>query len=178
MRLAAPILAIVFTLPAIAGVVPEPEGYRMDQYRAPVPDTLAGATVVDNDAAFALWKTGRVAFVDVLPQPPRPENLPEGMLFRSKPRQSIPGATWLPNVGFGEIADETAEYFKTGMEHATGMDPTMPVVIFCLTDCWMSWNASKRVQEWGYENVFWYPSGTDGWQSRNYPTETIEPFVP
>lgn len=178
MRLVALILGIALALPVAAEVVPEPHGYRMGDYRAPVPETLEGATVIDDDAAYALWKTGRVAFFDVLPQPPKPENLPEGTFYREKPRQSIPGATWLPNVGFGDIAEETASYFRAGLAHATEGDAAMPVVFFCLTDCWMSWNAAKRVQEWGYGNVFWYPSGTDGWQSMNYPTETVKRFAP
>lgn len=176
MRLAALILGALLALPAAADVPPEPEGYRMDEYRAPVPETLEGATVIDDDAAYALWKTGRVGFVDVLAQPPKPADLPEDTLFREKPRHSIPGAIWLPNVGYGEIADETAAYFRAGMAHVTAGDLTAPVVLFCRSECWMSWNAGKRLQEWGYDRVFWYPGGTDGWEDRGYPTEIIERF--
>jgi len=69
-----------------------------------------------------------VAFVDVFPQAPRPENLPKGTLFREKPRYSIPGAIWVPNVGYGKIADETAMYFKEGLAKITNDDPTMPIL--------------------------------------------------
>ena len=41
--------------------------------------------------------------------------------------------------------------------------PTL-VVIYCLADCWMSWNAAKRILAYGYSNVAWYPEGTDGWE--------------
>lgn len=177
MRLATLILGAVLALPAAADVPPEPDGYRTDEYRAPVPKTLEGATVIDNDAAYALWKTGRVGFVDVFPQSPKPANLPEDTLFREKPHGSIPGAIWLPNVGYGEISGEAAVYFRAGMAHVTAGDSTMPVVLFCRSDCWMSWNAGKRVQELGYDHVFWYPTGTDGWEEMGYPSETIERFV-
>jgi PQQ-dependent catabolism-associated CXXCW motif protein len=50
---------------------PEPTGYRMEDYRAPTPATLAGARVVRMAEADQLWKA-RAAFVDVLPNVPRP----------------------------------------------------------------------------------------------------------
>ena len=151
----------------------EPQEYRQDNYRAPVPDTLAGATVVSTDAAHALWKTGRVAFVDVMPRPPKPSNLPEGTIWRDKPRNSIPGAIWLPNVGYGTLADVMHDYFRAGLDKATGGDPGHPVVIFCLDECWMSWNAAKRALEYGYTNIFWYPEGTDIWDFNGFPTEKV-----
>src|SRR5690606_38881316 len=84
-------LALAFALLPLAALaeVAEPEGFREDDYRAPVPATLAGATVVDAEAAHALWQAGEVAFVDVLPRAPKPEGLPEGTIWREKPRHSI-----------------------------------------------------------------------------------------
>lgn len=163
---------------AMAQEVPEPSDYRVDQYRALVPDTLAGATVLDNEAAHDLWKSGRAAFIDVFPQAPKPENLPEGTIWRDKPRESIPGAIWLPNVGYGAIAVVTADYFRTGVEHVSHGDPSHPLVIYCLEDCWMSWNAAKRLIEWGHSDVYWYPDGTDGWALWDFPLERVDPFVP
>ena len=158
---------------AAAGAVPEPDGYRMDEYRAPVPATLRGARVVDAEAAHHLWTSGSAAFIDVLPRAPRPENLPEGTIWYDTPRQSIPGALWLPNVGYGAIAEETAEYFKRGLNTATGGDKDHAVVIFCLAECWMSWNAAKRAQDYGYSRVIWMPDGTDAWRARGYPIEAL-----
>jgi len=37
---------------ALAQAVPEPDGYRMEAYRAPVPDTLHGAQVIGADEAL------------------------------------------------------------------------------------------------------------------------------
>ncbi len=168
--------AVVGLLPALAiAQVAEPEGYRMDGYRGPVPATLAGATVVDPEQAHALWESGEVAFVDVLPQAPKPANLPEGTIWHDKPRDSIPGAVWLPNVGYGAIAEATDRYFREGLAAATGNDPAHPVLLFCLAECWMSWNAAKRALEYGYETVYWLPEGTDGWAFFDFPLERVTP---
>lgn len=172
-------LVLVLASPARAGES-EPEGYRMDAYRGPVPETLAGATVLGPEEAHALWEKGGVAFVDVLPRAPRPANLPEGTIWREQPRASIPGAIWLPNVGYGAIAEVTHAYFRAGLEKATGGDRAHPVVFFCLDECWMSWNAAKRALEYGYTAVHWFPEGTDGWTFHDLPTEivTAEPGEP
>ncbi len=155
--------------------VAEPQDYKTDHYRGAVPVSLSGATVVDPDAAFALWKTGRVAFVDVLPRAPKPDNLPKGTIWRDKPRISIPSAIWLPNVGYGGLADVTEAYFRAGLQQASSGETDHPLVFFCLADCWMSWNAAKRALEYGYTHVFWFPEGTDGWEFEDYPTAKIEP---
>lgn len=170
-------MAVLCVLPlaAAAQTVPEPDDYRMDHYRDSVPESLKGATLVGPEEAYDLWLAGEAAFIDVLPQPPKPANLPEGTIWRDKPRISIPRAVWLPNVGYGAIADVTAAYFRAGLEQVTGGDLAHPVVIFCLEDCWMSWNAAKRAIEWGYSSVYWMPEGTDGWQLWEYPMERIKP---
>ncbi|MBI6629139.1 PQQ-dependent catabolism-associated CXXCW motif protein [Pontibaca salina] len=168
------IIALLIPFGALAQEVPEPTDYRIEEYRAPIPLTLKGATAIDGKAAFALWKTDRVPFVDVMPRQPKPKNLPEGTIWRDETRMSVPGAIWLPNVGYGEIADETANYFKRGLEKVTDGDPDAPIVLFCRDDCWMSWNAAKRVQEWGYSHVFWFRGGTDDWAALGYRLEPVE----
>ncbi|WP_425101153.1 PQQ-dependent catabolism-associated CXXCW motif protein [Tropicibacter sp. S64] len=174
MKLAA--VLILSALPVLAQV-PETDGYRMDEYRSPVPDTLAGATVIGPEKAHEHWQAG-AAFIDVLPQAPKPANLPEATLWRDKPRLSIPGALWLPNVGYGAIAEPTAAYFRSGLDMVTHGDTARPLVFFCLEDCWMSWNAAKRAVEWGYTAVYWLPDGTDGWAFFDYPLEQIKPLEP
>lgn len=162
---------------AAAQAVPEPDDYRMDHYRGLVPETLAGGTVVGPEGAHELWQAG-AAFIDVLPQAPKPPNLPKGTIWRDKPRHSIPGAIWLPNVGYGAIADVTADYFRKGLGKVTGGDMDAPVVFFCLEECWMSWNAARRAIEWGYTTVYWFPEGTDGWQFWDFPLERLRPEEP
>lgn len=154
---------------------PEPSFYRMDDYRAPTPATLAGATVLSPAEAEALWKETRAVFVDVLPRPPRPANLPEGTVWHEKPHKSIPGAVWLPNVGYGAIDEATERYFRVGLEAVTGGDLHRPVVLFCERGCWMSWNAAKRALTYGYDAVSWFPDGTEGWSEEGLPLQPVEP---
>ncbi|PTW42399.1 PQQ-dependent catabolism-associated CXXCW motif protein [Rhodovulum kholense] len=171
-RGAAAVLLAALALPALAGVR-EPSGYRMDDYRAPVPDTLQGARVVGPEEAHALWASGEAVFVDVLPRAPRPANLPEGAFWRDRPRLSIPGAVWFPNAGYGAIAPVTETWFRDGLRAATGGDSARPLVFFCLDACWMSWNAAKRAQSYGHTQVIWFPEGSDGWTFMDYPVEAL-----
>ncbi len=162
-----------------AGDVPEPDGYRDEPYRAPVPPTLDGATVLETSEAYDLWRRGDAVFVDVLPRAPKPANLPEGTIWRQPPRASIPGAVWLPNVGYAALAESDDRYFRDELAEAAGEDSSRAVVFFCLADCWMSWNAAKRaIEEYGYSDVYWYPDGTDGWIFDDRPTEPAEPVKP
>jgi PQQ-dependent catabolism-associated CXXCW motif protein len=154
---------------------PEPEGYRTDNYRAPVPATLAGARILTTGQAEAIWRSGSGAFVDVLPRPPKPPNLPAGTIWRDKPRLNIPGSIWLPDTGYGALAAATEDYLRDGLVRASGGDHAKLLVIYCQADCWMSWNAAKRALSYGYSNVAWYPDGTDGWQRAGLPLTDSQP---
>jgi PQQ-dependent catabolism-associated CXXCW motif protein len=164
-----------FAGPAWSGGVEEPAGYRMDEYKAPVPDTLHGAKVVDTKEAEGLWREKKAVFIDVMPNTPKPANLPAGTIWKGKVRQDIPGSIWLANVGYGAIPEETADYFRRGLEAATVSDKSRPILLYCMTDCWMSWNAAKRAVGWGYTSVIWYPPGADGWESAGLPLEEKQP---
>ncbi|MBP0614466.1 PQQ-dependent catabolism-associated CXXCW motif protein [Jiella sp. KSK16Y-1] len=159
---------------ASEAVVAEPDGYRMDDYRAPVPATLAGGAVVDTAEAIALHEKG-VPFIDVLPRVPKPKNLPEGTLWRPEPRQDIPGSIWLVDTGYGELAPVMERYLLDGIARATGGDKAAPVLFYCKRDCWMSYNAAKRAIAAGYTSVYWYPDGTEGWTEAGRPLEKREP---
>lgn len=169
-------LACLLPVAAVAQGVPEPEGYRGEPYRAPTPAGLTGATTVDTAAARRLWEEGEVAFVDVLPRDARPPDLPEGTIWRDEPRDSIPGATWLPNTGYAALAAPDAAYFEGGLRAATGGDLARPILFFCKSECWMSWNAAKRAMAQGHEAVLWFPEGTDGWAGAGHATERLEPW--
>ena len=158
-----------------AAPVPEPEGYRMEAYRAPVPEALSGARVLSTAEAHALWEEGGAAFIDVLPRPPRPEGLPEGTIWRPAPRDDIPGSVWLPETGYGALPPEVERYLADGLARATGGDAHAPLVFYCLAECWMSWNAAKRALAMGHGDVAWYPDGTDGWAAAGHPLERREP---
>jgi PQQ-dependent catabolism-associated CXXCW motif protein len=154
---------------------PEPKTYRLEEYRAPTPMTLRGAAVLETKEVEAIWRSRAAAFIDVLPQAPRPANLPVGTLWRDKPRSDIPGSLWLPDTGYGELAPITLDYFSRGLEKATKRDLSRKLVFYCLANCWMSWNAAKRALSLGYGNVAWYREGTDGWSAAGLPTQTASP---
>jgi PQQ-dependent catabolism-associated CXXCW motif protein len=156
-------------------LVPEPSGYRAEDYRAPVPDTLAGARVLSTRETEAIWRAKAGDFVDVLPRPPRPANLPPETVWRDKPRFNIPGSIWLPDTGYGELAAATEEYLRQGLVRATAGNKATLIVVYCQADCWMSWNAAKRALSLGHTNVAWYPDGTDGWERANLPTSEAHP---
>ena len=145
--------------------VPEPAGYRMDNYRSPVPATLAGATVLSTAALEQLIAEHRPVVVDVFPKQRKPENRDQGQVWIEPKREHIAGSVWLPNVGFGELSPDFAGYFRDQLASLTGGDKGKPVVFYCDTNCWMSWNAAKRAMvELGYTAVYWYPEGIQGWQ--------------
>ena len=176
-RLARLIVAtLALALPAHAQEnAPEPEGYRTDNYRAPVPATLAGVRVLATGEAETIWRAGAAVFIDVLPHAPKPQNLPAGTIWREKPRLNIPGSIWLPDTGYGTLAAATEDYLRHGLARASGGNSATLLVIYCLADCWMSWNAAKRVLSYGYRNVAWYPEGTDGWQRADLPVAESQP---
>jgi PQQ-dependent catabolism-associated CXXCW motif protein len=176
------VAALTLGLLVLAGVgvrgedaVPEPSGYRTRDYRASTPASLAGARVVATAEAEALWHDKAAIFVDVMPRAPRPPNLPAGTIWRDRPRMNIPGSIWLPDTGYGELAPVTEDYLRNNLAHVTGGDRTKLLVIYCLKDCWMSWNAAKRILTMGYINVAWYPEGTDGWTDALLPVVDAQP---
>ena len=161
-----------------AAAVPEPEGYRMEPYRAPVPATLEGGRVVDALEVEALYDAGEAILVDVMFRPQKPAGLKEGTIWRQPPRDNIPGSVWLPNTGYGILAEAEEAYFRTSLETVTGGDLDRPLVIYCKADCWMSWNAAKRAISYGYRAVHWFPDGTDGWDAELLPLAKAEPYLP
>jgi PQQ-dependent catabolism-associated CXXCW motif protein len=154
---------------------PEPADYRMDDYRSPVPATLRGATVLSTDDARACWEKRDAAFIDVLPQPPRPVGLPATTIWRPRPRDDVPGSIWLPDTGYGALAPAMQQYFERGLQQAAGGNRDRALVFYCLANCWMSWNAAKRAVALGYTHVAWYPDGTDGWTEHHLPLEARAP---
>jgi len=155
--------------------VAEPSDYRTENYRSPVPATLARARVLTTAEAEAIWRAKSGVFIDVLPRAPKPKNLPEGTVWRDKPRFNIPSSIWLPDTGYGHLAPATEDYLKRGLAKASGDNKNTLIVIYCLADCWMSWNVAKRVLSYGYPNVAWYPEGTDGWDHELLPLIEAQP---
>ncbi|MGE0212985.1 MAG: PQQ-dependent catabolism-associated CXXCW motif protein [Parvibaculaceae bacterium] len=176
--LAVPVFLLCLVLSgASAETVPEPDGYRMDDYRAAVPATVRGGRAIATQEAQALWQRNSAVFIDMLPRAEKPANLPAGTLWRDKPRMSIPGSIWLANTGYGALSPAMESDFRRSLEEISGGDKAKPLVFFCLADCWMSWNGARRAISLGYSQVLWYAEGTDGWSGAGLPLEKVEPFA-
>jgi PQQ-dependent catabolism-associated CXXCW motif protein len=65
--------------------------------------------------------------------------------------------------------------FRTSLERVTGGDRDRAIVLYCIADCWMSWNATRRAHRYGYRNLFWYKHGTDGWAEHGLELVEAEP---
>ena len=165
--------------PVIAGdgAPDEPPGYRMDNYRALVPNTVAGATTVSTQQLKAMIDAGGVVLVDVLPAPRKPPDMLPGVPWMPVPHRNLPGSIWLPEVGRGKIPASVNAYFQDNLARATGDDKDRPVVIYCRIDCWMSWNAAKRAASYGYTAIHWYPMGIEGWEFEGLPLEVSRPVL-
>ena len=168
------LLALMLAGSAGAQPVPEPDGFRGEPYRAPVPETLQGAVVIGAAQAVALHQQG-VPFLDAMPRQKRPEGLPAGTIWNAKAHHTIPGAVWLFDTGYDRISAKEQDRLATGLSRATSGDKAAPMVIFCKADCWMSWNAAKRAVALGYTGVNWFPEGSDGWVAAGGELVTAEP---
>lgn len=150
-------LAVVLLAPASPSAAEE---YRLGNYRAPTPVRLAGAITVGSVEAQALIEARAVLPVDVMAVQRHPFT---GQWLLSKPRAHLPGSVWLPNVGVGDPSPALEAWFKDQLDRLTHGSKTAGLMFYCMTDCWMSWNAAKRAVSWGYRKVHWYPEGADGW---------------
>ncbi|HEX6111007.1 MAG TPA: quinoprotein dehydrogenase-associated putative ABC transporter substrate-binding protein [Geminicoccaceae bacterium] len=171
-----PIEAAAATQRGALESVPEPAGFRMAEYRAPVPATLRGATTVSTPELQALLAAEAPVLIDVLPAPRPPADRAGSRIWRDAQRANIPGSVWLPNVGYGELAAEFETWFEDSLARLSGGDRARQLVFYCQAECWMSWNAARRALALGYRNVVWYPEGTDGWKAAGLPLQIAEPL--
>lgn len=154
------------------------DGYRIAEFTAPVPESLPGAITVGTASVRSLGESGDAVLIDVLPAPLKPQGLPPTALWMPPERHNIPSSVWLPNVGYGRLSDELEDYFKRNLEGLSEGSGTKKIVIYCLADCWMSWNAARRAVRYGYTNVYWYPEGTTGWEAAGLPLEKATAVPP
>ena len=160
------LIFLLFALPAAATEIPHigPKGYRTSHYRAPTPADVPHGTTVTTEQLQQLIATDKPVLIDVQAVVVRPEAAEFGMSWLpNEPRYHIPGSVWLPNVGYGELDPVIEQYFRTNLHRLTQGDKDQPIVIYCVLDCWMSWNAVQRAAEFGYRTIYWYREGTDGW---------------
>ena len=173
MRLAPFAMLVILPLLA-AATVPEPEGFHLDNYNAPVPEMLTGARTVDAGALAAAMAEGAIA-IDVLAAPRRPPSLPQDRPWLPVPRMHVPGSLWWPEVGRGAISPALDDWFRARLAAVTGGDERKSIAFYCKADCWMSWNAAKRAIGYGYRDVLWFPGGVDAWEAAGYQLQPATP---
>ena len=176
------IIAMVLTIQVCANIAHaeafdvDPEsGYRMDRYRAAVPTSIPDGITVDTAFVQNEHKAGNMVFIDVFPPKGMGADPIDGFWMITEPRLSIPGTTWLPEVGRGFLEPAHEDFFRRNLQRLSNNNQATPLLFFCTSDCWQSWNAAKRAISWGYENVHWYPNGTDGWLENDNSVVEIAP---
>ena len=150
------------------------DGYRISLYRSPTPDQLPGAAVVDTPALQTLLEqTPAPVLIDVYRRP-----WLQGRFIEDQPHANLPGSHWLANTGDGDLTPDWQDYFTRNLQKLTAGDPRQPLVFYCRSDCWLSWNAVKRAAAMGYKTLYWYRDGLDAWQAANLPVTPAlpEPF--
>ncbi|MBT2990924.1 MAG: PQQ-dependent catabolism-associated CXXCW motif protein [Candidatus Thiodiazotropha sp. (ex Ctena orbiculata)] len=176
------LLLVLFTSASNASTAAEStlfssDGYRIDRFRAPVPDSVPSGTTITTEQLHTLRQERDLLLIDVMPAPVKPKNRPDTLLWLPPSRDNIPGSYWLPNIGYGALSDELERYFKDNLERLSKGDKGREIVLYCLADCWMSWNAARRAAtEYGYTNIYWYPDGTTGWEAAGLPLEQSAPI--
>jgi PQQ-dependent catabolism-associated CXXCW motif protein len=136
------------------------DGYRINLYRSPTPNQLQGAAIVDTAALL----------IDVY----RRQWL-QGRFIEDQPHENLPGSHWLANTGDGDLTADWQGYFARNLNALTAGDLAQPLVFYCRSDCWLSWNAVKRAAAMGYKTLYWYRDGLDAWQAANLPVEPARP---
>lgn len=138
-------------------------GYRIARHRAPTPEDIpAPVTVIRVEEAAGLLSRDALA-IDVSGALQSRFDELEGTWLVRGARQSLPGAIWLPEVGRGALEPEMEGYLKSNLLRLTEGNQARDIIVFCMADCWMSWNAAQRIAGFGYLSVYWFPEGTDGW---------------
>ncbi|MCK1789368.1 PQQ-dependent catabolism-associated CXXCW motif protein [Pseudomonas violetae] len=147
------------------------DGYRINLYRSPTPAQAQGATIIDTAALQPLLtQTPRPVLIDVY----RRQWL-QGKFIEDQPHENLPGSHWLANTGDGDLTPPWTEYFARNLKALTDGDQARPLVFYCRSDCWLSWNAVKRAAAMGYKTLYWYRDGLDAWQAANLPVTAAQP---
>ena len=154
--------------------VPEPDGYRLENYRSPTPATPRGAKEIGTDEAETDRRSHSAKSIRCAAKAAAKE-LPVGTIRRDKPRANIPGSIWLPDTGYGELgAGMAGGYFSKGLDKATSGDrgDAGSLLPGGLLDVVERGQTGARV---GYSNVVWHPEGTDGWLNALLPLQDCTP---
>jgi len=135
-------------------------GYRIARYRSPIREDPHPAPRLALAAALDLVPGRDALFIDVMPVESGVRDPATGRWTIHQPHRTIPGAEWHPEAG---RMPADADLWRALETTARKAGPRRPVILFCREDCWMSWNAARRLAALGLANVWWLAEGTDGW---------------
>jgi len=166
--------ALCLAFVAASAAIPEPDGFRLDDYRGAVPGTVAGATVVHAKQIQELQEQGDVVLIDVLAAPRRPTGTRPDTPWLPTPHSVLPGSLWWPDIGRGAISPELDSRLRQRLAAITAAHPGSLVVFYCKANCWLSWNAAKRAAQYGIK-AGWFPEGVDGWKAAGLPMQDATP---
>ncbi len=153
------------------------QGYRAARYRAPVKADPAPAAAIGLAEALALAPGRDALFLDVMPVEGGVRDPATGVWTLSTGHLTIPGALWFPETGRAPVDPVLWQALEAAVREARRTAPDKPVILFCRTDCWMSWNAARRLALQGVPNVNWLAEGTDGWHAAGRPLIAATPVA-
>lgn len=119
------------------------------------PEHVEGATTVDADTAWRLFRSG-VTFVDVrLPADYVAGRIPEAY-----------------SLTIMRDPEHPEDFFQRNRLLKIAGATDAPIVIYCNErNCWRSEAAITRAREWGFTNLYFFPGGYPEWIARGYPFE-------
>ena len=117
----------------------------------------------------------RATLIDVVPAEGAVRTA-DGHWRLAREQRSIAGAAWFPEAGRGAIDPAVERWFLRGVARLHAAAPRATLIVFCLADCWMSWNAAWRLRRAGYRRVRWFAEGVDGWRDLGRPLVPITPY--
>ncbi|MNF53092.1 Rhodanese-like domain protein [compost metagenome] len=172
-RLLACLICLALALPVLADEAPlfSTDGLRMSRYRSPTPEQAEPARTLDTAQLQALLKRQpETLLIDVY----RRQWL-HGRFVEDEPHANLPGSLWLANTGDGQLSPAWQDYFSRNLREASQGREDRPLVFYCRSDCWLSWNAVKRAATLGYTNLYWYRDGIDAWEQAGLPLQPARP---
>ncbi len=170
-----PLLSLAILLAAQAGSFDSDSGYRLSGYRGVVPGPPPGVPRIGAARVAALADARAAVLIDVVPAEGGVRG-PDGRWRLAREERGIPGAAWFPEAGRGRIDPAIERWFLAGVGALHARRPTAPLIVFCLADCWMSWNAAWRLKRVGYARVYWFAEGADGWRDLGRPLAPMTPY--
>ncbi len=152
-------------------------GYRTARYRAPVDRPPKPAIAITLEAALRLRPGGDALFIDVLPAEGGVRDPLTGKWTLAAQHDTISGAAWHPETGRANADAVLWQGLRDAVAAERARHPARPVVVFCRSDCWMSWNAARRLASEGFGEVYWFAEGIEGWHEAGRALVRAEPVA-